>query len=264
MNGDVTTEPGETFFVNLFNPGNASISDAQGLGTITNDDANPTVTINDPSVVEGNSGTANITFTITLSNPSSSTISVPFSLANGSANVGVDYLTNSGSFTVIPGSVTANLSISVVGDTNVEPDETFFVNLGVATGATVVDSQGVGTIINDDGLAQPGISIGNVSVAEGSSGTVAANFSVVLTASSASTITVNFATADNSATLANNDYVTNSGLLTFTPGQTFKTVTVLVNGDTVFEPNETFFVNLTGPSNATTSRSPRPAPRPPR
>lgn len=250
VNGDITTEPNESFFVNLFNPGNASISDAQGQGNITNDDANPTITINDPSVVEGNAGNGpNMNFVITLSNPTSITLSVPFSLADGSANVGSDYQTNGGSFTVFPGALTATVSIGINGDTTVEPDETFFMNLGATAGATIADSQGVGTIINDDGLATPGISINDVTVTEGNAGTVNANFTVSLTASSLSTITVNFATADNSATLANNDYVTKSGVVTFTPGQTSQGVTVVVNGDTAFEPNETFFVNLTAPAN---------------
>lgn len=250
VNGDITTEPNESFFVNLFNPGNASISDAQGQGNITNDDANPTITINDPSVVEGNAGNGpNMNFVITLSNPTSITLSVPFSLADGSANVGSDYQTNSGSFTVFPGAITSTVSIGINGDTTVEPDETFFMNLGATAGATIAKSQGVGTIINDDGLATPGISINDVTVTEGNSGTVNENFTVSLTASSLSTITVNFATADNSATLANNDYVTKSGVVTFTPGQTSQSVTVVVNGDTAFEPNETFFVNLTAPAN---------------
>jgi len=250
VNGDITTEPNESFFVNLFNPGNASISDAQGQGNITNDDANPTITINDPSVVEGNAGNGpNMNFVITLSNPTSITLSVPFSLADGSANVGSDYQTNSGSFTVFPGAITSTVSIGINGDTTVEPDETFFMNLGATAGATIADNQGVGTIINDDGLASPGISINDVTVIEGNSGTVNANFTVSLTASSLSTVTVNFATADNSATLANNDYVTKSGVVTFTPGQTSQSVTVVVNGDTAFEPNEKFFVNLTAPAN---------------
>jgi len=251
VNGDVTTEPNEDFFVNLFNPGNASVSDAQGQGNITNDDANPTITINDPSVVEGNVGNGpNMNFVITLSNPTSITLSVPFSLADGSANVGSDYQTNSGSFTVFPGAITSTVSIGINGDVSVEPDENFFMNLGATAGATIADNQGVGTIINDDGLASPGISINNVTVTEGNSGTVNANFTVSLTASSVSTITVNYATADNSATLANNDYVTKSGVVTFTPGQTSQGVSITVNGDTAFEPNETFFVNLTTPANA--------------
>ncbi len=250
MNGDVTTEPNETFFVNLFNPGNASISDNQGLGTITNDDANPSITINDPSIVEGNASSKSLQFVITLSNPTSSTLNVPFTLADGTANVGSDYQTNSGSFTVIPGSLTASLFIGINGDVTVEPDETFFVNLGATAGATIAKPQGTGTIINDDGLALPGISISDVTLPEGNSGTTSFNFTVSLTASSASTVTVNYTTADGTAT-APSDYATKSGVVTFTPGLTSQVVSILVNGDTLFEPNETFFVNLTTPANAT-------------
>jgi uncharacterized repeat protein (TIGR01451 family)/CSLREA domain-containing protein len=249
VNGDVTTEPDETFLVNLFNPSNAGISAAQATGTIKNDDPLPSIIINDPSIVEGNSGTKNMTFVITLSNPSSTTLFVPFSLANGTATVGSDYLSNSGVFTVPPGAVTASVGVGIVGDTNVEPDETFFMNLGATAGATISKSQGVGTIINDDGLASPGIAISDVSLAEGNSGTTNFIFTVSLTASSASTITVNYATANGTAT-AGSDYVAAAGMLTFTPGQTSQNLTILVNGDTVFEPNETFFVNLTNPTNA--------------
>jgi hypothetical protein len=249
VNGDVTTEPNETFVVNLFNPGNASISDAQGLGTITNDDANPSITINDPSVVEGNSSSKSMNFVITLSNPTSTQLSVPFSLADGTANVGSDYQTNSGSFSVFAGNVTATVAIGINGDTTVEPDENFFMNLGSVAGATIAKSQGIGTIINDDGLASPGISINDVTAGEGNSGTTNFNFTVSLTASSASTITVNYATADGTAT-APSDYTTKSGVVTFAPGQTSQTVTIAVNGDTLFEPIETFFVNLTSPANA--------------
>ena len=247
--GDLTREPDKTFFVNLTNPGSASISDGQGVGTIVNDDPIPTVTINDPTVTEGNSGTKNMNFVITLSNPSSSTISVFFNLTDGTATVGSDYQTNSGSFTVLPGSTTASLSVGIIGDTNVEPDETFFCNLTSATGATIVDNQGVGTILNDDGLALPGISISDVSSAEGNVGTTNFNFTVNLTAASASTVTVDFVTADGTAS-SGSDYTATSGTLTFTPGQTSKSIAVPIFGDTTVEGNETFVVNLTNPTNA--------------
>jgi uncharacterized repeat protein (TIGR01451 family) len=159
VNGDNTTEPNESFVVNLYNPTQGAVTDSQGLGTITNDDANPTITINDPSVVEGNSGSTNMPFVITLSNPTSITLSVPFSLANGTATVGSDYQTNGGSFSVFPGQTTASVSIGIFGDTTVEPNETFFMNLGNTTGATIGKPQGTGTIVNDDGLATADLSI---------------------------------------------------------------------------------------------------------
>ena len=105
------------------------------------------------------------------------------------------------------------------------------------------------TIVDDD--AAPSLAINDISVNEGDAGTTAAAFTVSLSADSGKTVTVNYATADGTATTGNNDYQSLSGSLTFAPGDTSKTVTVLVNGDTAFEPTETFVVNLSGPINAT-------------
>ncbi len=99
----------------------------------------------------------------------------------------------------------------------------------------------------------PSLSISDVTVTEGNAGTVAAVFTVSLSASSASLVTVDYATANGSAT-AGSDYVATSGTLTFNPGTTSQSVTVTVNGDTVVEPDETFFVNLTNPTNATLAK----------
>src|SRR5439155_17168571 len=86
---------------------------------------------------------------------------------------------------------------------------------------------------------------------EGNSGTTSFVFTVSLSNASSQTITVTYATADGTATTADNDYVAASGTLTFNPGDTSKTITVTVNGDTKFEPDETFTVKLSGATNAT-------------
>ena len=211
--------------------------------------AAPTLSINNVSVTEGNTGTVNAVFTVTLSASSAQTVTVNFATADGTATAGSDYVAASGTLTFNPGDTSKTLTVLVNGDTVVEPDETFFVNLSAPTNATIAVSQGVGTILNDD-VAVPTLSINNVSVTEGNTGTVNAVFTVTLSASSAQTVTVNFATADGTAT-AGSDYVAASGTLTFNPGDTSKTLTVLVNGDTVVEPDETFFVNLSAPTNAT-------------
>jgi len=93
-------------------------------------------------------------------------------------------------------------------------------------------------------LPPPTISINDVTLAEGNSGTTSFDFTVTRSGDTTGTSTVNFATADGTATLADSDYASNSGLLTFTTGQTTKTVSVLVNGDIVVESGEQFFVNL--------------------
>lgn len=96
------------------------------------------------------------------------------------------------------------------------------------------------------------ISIDDVTVTEGNSGTVNATLTVTLSLANSQNVTVNFATADGSASSAS-DYVTNSGTVTFLPGQTSRTITVQVNGDTLDELDQSFVVNLTGPVRATIS-----------
>ena len=98
------------------------------------------------------------------------------------------------------------------------------------------------------GTGVAGLSINDVSVIEGNAGTTTANFTVFLDPPAAGTVTVDFATADGTATVADNDYVAASGTLTFTAGQTSQPVAVTINGDTKFEANETYFVNLSNPT----------------
>ena len=104
----------------------------------------------------------------------------------------------------------------------------------------------------------PSLSINDVSITEGDSGTKTMNFTVTLSAASNQTVTVDFATANGTA-MAPSDYQSASGTLTFTTGQTTKTIAVTINGDQSFEPDETFTVNLTNPANATISKARAPA-----
>ncbi|WP_223574899.1 putative Ig domain-containing protein [Xanthomonas citri] len=251
---DTTVEPDETVVISLNTGSGYTVgSPNSATGTILNDDL-PVLSINDVSVNEGNAGTTNATFTVSLSAPAGAGgVSFDIATADGTATAGVDYVASSLTGQTIPaGSSSATFTVLVNGDTLAEPNETFFVNVSNVTGATVSDGQGLGTIVNDD--AQPALSIDDVSVNEGSSGTTTATFTVSLSAASGQTVTVNYATADGTAT-AGSDYVARSGTLTFAPGVTAQGVAVTVNGDTAVEPNETFSVGLSGASNATIARA---------
>jgi glucose/arabinose dehydrogenase len=125
---------------------------ARGTSTVFRVQFNgePTLTINDVSLVEGNTGTRNATFTVSLSNASFQTITVNYATANNTAIANTDYLAASGTITFTPGQTSQPLNVIVNGDTALEPNETFNVNLSGATNATIADNQGVGTIVNDD------------------------------------------------------------------------------------------------------------------
>ncbi|MBE9127593.1 MULTISPECIES: glycoside hydrolase family 9 protein [unclassified Coleofasciculus] len=212
----------------------------------------PTLAINDVSVTEGDSGSKNATFTVSLSAASTEAVSVNYATANGTAIAGSDYTAKSGILTFTPGQTSKTFTVPILGDTLDEANETFKVNLSQATNATIGDSQGIGTIIDNDDSAPvlPLLSINDVSVTEGNTGTKNATFTVNLSAASTQAITVNYGTANDTAT-AGSDYTAKSGTLTFNPGDTSKTFSIPVIGDTTVESNETFKVNLSGATNAT-------------
>jgi hypothetical protein len=191
---------------------------------------------------------ANETFTVTLSPASASTVTVKYATANGTAAAGSDYTAVPATLlTFAPGQTSKTVMVNGLGDTMKEANETFVVNLSSASGGTIADSQGVGTILNDDG---PLLRINDVSKAEGNTGATAFTFTVTLSPASTGPVTVKYATANGTAT-AGGDYTATSGTLTFTPGQTSKTVTVNVTGNTTVETNEAFAVNLSGAVGAT-------------
>src|SRR6185503_3618974 len=108
-------ERNETFVVNLTAPINATITDAQGQGTITNDDAIPTLSIADVTVTEGNTGTVNAVFTVTLSAASGQTVTFDFATQDGTALAGSDYVAVSGSRTINPGATSVTITVAVNG-----------------------------------------------------------------------------------------------------------------------------------------------------
>ena len=250
VKGDLIDEFDQVFFVTLTTPINAAVSDGKGLGTIVDNDAPPSISINDVAAAEGTglSGQS-ATFTVSLSAASEKPVTVDFSMTAGTATQGVDYFGFSSSVEFPAGTVSKTINVSLIQDNVFEPDETFFVNLTNATNATIADAQGQGTISNDD--PQPGIAIaGFASPQEGTGTTNNASFEVRLSNPSHQTITVAFATADGTAT-AGADYTATSGTITFNPGETSKFITVALIGDSTDEVNETFVVNLSNATNAT-------------
>ena len=197
VNGDPLDEANETYFLNLSNAANATIADGQGLGTITNDDGQPSLSVNDVTVTEGNTGTTDATFTVTLAPASGQSVTVDYATADGTATAPADYAATSGTLTFAPGQTTRTVTVPVAGDLLDELDETYTLNLTNAVNAAIADGTGLGTILDDDPL--PALSINDVTVTEGDAGTVNATFTVSLDAPSARAVTVDYATADGTA-----------------------------------------------------------------
>lgn len=249
--GDEVSESNETFFVNL-GPvtGPAELLDAQGLGTIIDDDGLPSLSIDDVSETEGNTGTKEFVFTVTLSGLTDEEVTVDYTTVAGTATAGVDFVATSGSLVLSTANPTQTITVLVNGDLLFEADETFTVVLSDPSGAEIGKAVGLGTILNDDPAPQINIADAGI-VIEPAAGTADAVFVVTLTQQAGVPITVNYATQAGTAT-AGADFTPASGQITFAPGETEKTITVHVLADADEEEgDETFFVNLSAASAGT-------------
>ena len=145
---DTLVEGDETVSVTLTSTTNGTLGTVDATVTIADDDA-ATLSIDDVSLVEGDAGTTDFVFTVSMSNPSTTDVTVDYTTTDGTATVADgDYVAGSGTVTILAGETTATVTVPVNGDTTVESDETFFVDLSNAVGATLLDAQGEGTIVD--------------------------------------------------------------------------------------------------------------------
>ena len=245
---DTTDEADETFTLTLSSATNAALpSDTTKTGTITNDDTAGALSVQDASAEEGDP----INFEVTLPAASGQTVTVNYatSIASGDTAASNDFTAKSGVLTFMPGTTTLTATVSTTEDTADENDETFTLTLSSVMNAMLPsDPTATGTITDNDD--PPTLSSGVQSAGEGSNVT----FTVTLSLASGKTVTVAYATADDTnQAVAGTDYTATSGTLTFAPGETSKPVAVPTTQDTTDEDNERFLLTLTNPSNATLS-----------
>jgi hypothetical protein len=213
----------------------------------------PDLSINDVALSEGNAGTTDYMFTVSLSSPApAGGVMFDIATADGTATIADnDYVQKSLTSQIIPqGSTTYFFNVTVNGDATVESDETFFVNVTNITGANAVDTQGQGTIQNDD-AASPVVAFENSNYQVDESQTV--SVFVVRTGSTGGTTSVDYTTGDSSlgspstggaACTAGVDYITQTGTLTFNPGDTMLEIQIPTCGDALDESFEIFSVQL--------------------
>src|SRR3954452_236658 len=202
------------------------------------------LSVSDATVVEGNDGTRSAAVVVSLCRSATKSVSVDYRTADGTASGGSDFGAVSGRLTFARGETRKTILDPVRGDRLAESDEWFGVNLRGATKATIIRITAVVTILFDE----PPISVASAAATEGNDGTTLLNFDVSLSAPTDIPVTVTYATQDGSAMTADNDYLAATGTLTFAPRETLKTVSVTVLGDALVEPDETFYLNLSGVS----------------
>ncbi|MDZ5458368.1 Calx-beta domain-containing protein [Azohydromonas lata] len=248
---DGVAELDETFMLQLSAAvGGVLAAPTFGRATIGANDATPVAQplIRVSDAVADESDTA-LRFVVSFSAPSNQTVSVSYSNSNVTAANGSDYVALSNTLVFAPGETTKVVVIPVLNDTTQERVEFARLNLFSAVNGVIVDNDGLGTLYDNDAPSgTPVIQVAD-SVVDEAAGSV--TFTLALDRPSTSNVSVNVATANGTA-LAGADYSAQVlQTLTFTPGQTVKTVTVALANDALAEGTEYFDLVLSSPVNAT-------------
>jgi uncharacterized repeat protein (TIGR01451 family) len=244
--------PGD--FTNQFNVLTSvlDLNPAENLVALSNHIDPPLLVISDASGTEAFASATGMVFTLTLSGPSAQAISVDYLTVDGTATKGLDYTATNGTVTFAPGTTNAAIVVYALDDILHEPDRSFTVLLTNVVNAIISDGSGTGTVLDDD--PPPTITIADTSVLEGDSGMTPAVFQLTLSKPAIVDVSVLCTTATNTA-VSPDDYTHTSATVIFPAGTTNATFSVPVRGNTVNEPDETFFVNITAPVNASIARA---------
>jgi len=243
---DDTTESTETVTLTLSNPGNGTLG-SRRTATLSISDFMPPPTVQFSSAnysVNESGGSA--TITVTLSGPGQS-VTVDYATSNGTATAGSDYAAKTGRLTFATGATSMTFSISITNDTGDEDDETVTLVLSNPTNATFgATTLATLTIVDNDSPPAAQFQKASFSVSE-KSGT--ATVTVTLAVSPLEPVTLDYATSDGTAR-AGEDYVAQSGTLTFLPGEKTKTFSITIVNDTIDEADETIELTLSNPVKA--------------
>jgi hypothetical protein len=252
---DDVQEAAETFFLDLSGADNATVPDTRATGTIVDDDAGTSfLAVGDATVEEGSTGSGpTATFVVRRFGPTTAEARVDYATTNftavrNTATEAGDYFSTTGSLVFAPGETTKNVSVPINPDTTVENYESFYLDLKNPTNVTLADARGEGRIVDDD-ASVVAMTVGPALV-EGDAGTQNAVYTLTRYGPSTGTSSVQFRTGNLTAQFPS-DYAAVTQVVTFAPGETTKTVPVLVNGDTVQERSETFYANLFSGVNTT-------------
>ena len=251
---DATTlaHANRVFYVSLSSPTNATVTSSSGTGTLIDDEVEPYLSVNNPSVAAGSTSTT-LDFTVSLTSATPNPVTVSYATSNNSAVAGTQYTAASGSLTFAAGTTVKTVPVTVLPDTVKASDTNFYLTLSAPTNAVLSNSYyGLGTILNT--AVNPGLSVGDVTIPRPTSGSSSAVFTITLAPASPNTVKVGYATSDGTA-VASTDYTSTSGTATFSPGQTSKQVTVPILANSAHTNNLYYYLNLSAPVDAQLLRS---------
>jgi hypothetical protein len=239
---DNIDEGNETIILTLTDGGtNYKLDPVKSSGTVTiaDNETRPIISINDVLQAEGNTGTNNFAFNLTLSKPSTETVTVKYTTADGTATAASDYTAATGTVTFNPGETSKTVNISVKGDTTLELDETFTVNLTDAVGGTISRATGTGTIIDDD---RPVIALTTPDANASEDKKDPGLFNITRTGTTTQALTVTYTIAGTATN--DTDYKNITGTATFKAGAAQTSIEIKPSDDKIYEGNETILLTL--------------------
>lgn len=249
--GDALAEPDEVLSMVLRNPVNATLGTAEAFGDILDDDRPISISVMDASSLEGGPGNRLLlSFEVLLSAQPTNTVTVHYTTLPGSASAGTDFITTTGILTFVStgvGNTRHVVQVPIVGDDQIESNESLQLRLTQAENAVVHRAEALGILLNDDGDS---LAIEDTAVTEGDSEDVTALFNVQRFGPALGTVTAAYETFPITA-IPGTDFVAHSGVITFLPGQTHATIPVLIRSDRLAEPDKTFGVRLVEAQGAT-------------
>lgn len=248
---DETAESDETLLVQLGQPTFAALGDNLAVGTISDDDGLPRISIADTELLESDSPAV---FAVTLSRASSQPVTVTYTTSNGTAEAGADYATTSagetGTLTISAGLTNGEISVYVVDDNIAEDTETFHIRLSDPQNAVIAGGADMATAhILDDERTRV-----SIEGSEASEGDATIQFEVTLSHTSTDEVTVQYTTFDGTANQPD-DYVADTGIVTIRAGDSTATIDVALADDGFVEPTESFLLRLSSPTNADIAES---------
>lgn len=247
LNDATANEANETVLLELSNPTNALLGLSNATLTIVDDDVSPTVQFSG-GAYSVNEADDNAVITVNLSTTSAQPVTVIYTTSDGTATAGSDYNGVSNPLIFAPGQTSQTFNVPILDDAFDETDETVLLTLSAPTNAALgAPISAVLTINDDDDPPTVQFSALTYSVNEAN---ITIPLTVTLSAASALTVTVDYATSDRTAT-AGSDYLIATGTLTFAPGITSQTFSVAINDDTLDEPEETVRLSLSNENGAT-------------
>ena len=266
VNGDTKVENDELFYLVFSNAHHIIIHKDRAKGTIINDDGTlATLQFEKPSydIIEGNSSTKTLNFTLTLDNPALAGSSFDYYSYDGSAKVDDnDYVkVNDSEYIFSGGETNVTIPVTINGDTNIEDNEEFYLHIYNEINLTISGIQDApGKIRNDDGsYPEIKISSNSYSVVEGNSSQKNLEITLSLDAPALADSSIGYYTndgeaQDGSSSTEDKDYIPTIGTLTIPEGETNASIMIPIVGDTLIEPNENFTFYIDNPHNLTIGR----------